>query len=306
MLRRSTPVRIGTRGSDLALAQTRAVITRLQAGFPALRCQEVVLSTHGDRAAEAPFSAVGSRGIFARDIEDAIRDGSVDLAVHSLKDLESDLPDGLMIGAMLPRADARDALAAAGGYTLATLPKGARLATSSIRRTAILHHIRPDLRIEPIRGNVPTRLRKAQALELDGVVLACAGLDRLGLAVAISERLAVETMLPEAGQGAIAVELRRADTDLREMLTVLHDPSTAACCAAERACVRQLAGSCRTPISAYAVRQAEQLWLRALVCSVDGTRSLWAEERGMLKAPEALGGAVADELLRAGAADLLG
>jgi hydroxymethylbilane synthase len=306
MLRRSTSVRIGTRGSDLALAQTRTVISLLQAGRPALSCQEVVLSTHGDRAAEAPFSAVGSRGIFARDIEDALRDGSVDLAVHSLKDLESDLPDGLMIGAVLPRADARDALAAAGGYTLATLPQGARLATSSIRRTAILHRIRPDLRIEPIRGNVPTRLRKAQALGLDGVVLACAGLDRLGLAVAISERLAVETMLPEAGQGAIAVELRQADADLREMLSVLHDPWTAACCAAERACVRRLAGSCLTPIAAYAVRQADRLWLRALVCSPDGARSLWAEERGMPDAAGALGGAVADELLRAGAAGLLG
>jgi len=300
-----TSIRIGTRGSDLALAQTRTVIQLLQIGFPALRCQEVVLSTHGDRASEAPFSAVGSRGIFARDIEDALQNGGVDLAVHSLKDLESDLPDGLTVGAMLPRADARDALAAAGEYTLATLPPGARLATSSIRRTALLRHARPDLRVEPIRGNVPTRLRKAQTLGLDGVVLACAGLDRLGLAAEISERLTVETMLPEAGQGAIAVELRQEDEELQEMLAVLHDPLTAACCAAERACIRQLEGSCRTPIAAYAERQADEVWLRALVCSPDGERLLWAEERGMLKAPEALGRAVADELLRAGAAELL-
>lgn len=302
----STPIRIGTRGSDLALAQTRTVITLLRDGFPGLHCQEVVLSTHGDRAAEAPFSAVGSRGIFARDIEDALREGSVDLAVHSLKDLESDLPDGLIIGAMLPRADARDALAAAGEYTLASLPRGARIATSSIRRTALLRHVRPDLRIEPIRGNVPTRLRKAQALGLDGVVLACAGLDRLDLTASISERLPVETMLPEAGQGAIAVEVRQTDAELLELLTGLHDPTTAACCAAERACVRQLEGSCRMPIAAYAVRQLEQVWLRALVCSPDGERLLQAEQRGTHDAPEALGRAVANELLWAGAAALLG
>lgn len=301
-----TPIRIGTRGSDLALAQTRTVITALRAGFPGLPCQEVVLSTRGDRLAEAPFSAVGSRGIFARDIEDALLGGHVDLAVHSLKDLESDLPEGLIIGAILPRADARDALAAAGGYTLATLPPGARLATSSIRRTALLHRARPDLRIEPIRGNVPTRLRKAHALGLDGVVLACAGLDRLGRAASISERLAVETMLPEAGQGAIAVEVRRADAELQELLTVLHDATTTTCCAAERACVRRLEGNCRTPIAAYAVREAEQLWLRALVCSPDGGRIVQADQRGPHDASERIGLAVADELLRAGAAALLG
>ena len=301
----NAPLRVGTRGSDLALVQTRTVIGLLQAAWPGLRCQEIVLSTRGDRYTDRPFAAVGSRGIFAREIEDALLAGRIDLAVHSLKDLESDLPEGLVIGALPPRADPRDALAAAGSFTLATLPAGARLATSSIRRTALLRRIRPDCQVEPIRGNVPTRLRKAAELQLDGVVLACAGLDRLGLASSISERLSPEVVLPEAGQGAIAVELRGEDAALRELLSAIHDPVTAACCSAERACVRRLEGSCRTPIAAYAVWQDTVLWLRALVCSADGRRQLQAEQRGPSDAPGALGLAVAEVLLQEGAAELL-
>ena len=299
------PLRVGTRGSALALVQTRTVIALLQAAWPGLLCQEVVVSTRGDRYIDRPFAAVGSRGIFAREIEDALLAGRIDLAVHSLKDLESDLPDGLIIGALPLRADPRDALAAAGSCTLATLPSAARLATSSIRRTALLRRSRPDCHVEPIRGNVPTRLRKAAELRLDGVVLACAGLDRLGLASAISERLSPEVILPEAGQGAIAVEVRRDDATRRELLIAIHDPVTAACCSAERACVRRLEGSCRTPMAAYAVWQDTVLWLRALVCTADGRRLLQAEQRGSAAAPEALGLAVAEALLREGAADLL-
>lgn len=300
-----SPIRLGTRGSDLALVQTRSVVAALQAAFPTVRCAEVVLSTRGDRHPDRPFAAVGSRGIFAREIESALLDGRIDLAVHSLKDLESELPAGLMIGAVPPRADARDALAAADGNTLATLPVGARVATSSIRRTALLRHLRPDLRIEPIRGNVPTRLRKASDLGLDGVVLACAGLDRLGAGSAIAERLDPALFLPEAGQGAIAVEVRRADTALRELLAAIDDPPSARCCTAERACARRLEGSCRTPIAAYAESEDGGLWLRALVCSPDGRRVLRAERRDPASAAEALGMAVADELLAAGAGELL-
>jgi hydroxymethylbilane synthase len=297
-------LRIGTRGSALALAQTRSVITALQATFPALPCEEVVIATRGDRQTDRPFAAIGSRGIFAQEIEAALLEGSIDLAVHSLKDLESTLPAGLMIGALPARADARDALAAA-GYTLATLPAGARLATSSIRRTALLRHIRPDLRVEPIRGNVPTRLRKAAELGLDGVVLACAGLDRLGIGTAIAERLDPGVFLPEAGQGAIAVEVRTADSALRDILTSLHDQETAQCCTAERACVQRLEGSCRTPLAAYAEQDAAGLRLRALVCSPDGRQLLRAEQRGAASSPAALGLAVAEQLLAAGAGALL-
>jgi hydroxymethylbilane synthase len=298
-------IRLGTRGSDLALVQTRSVVAALQAAFLSLRCEEVVLSTRGDRHPDRPFAAVGSRGIFAREIEAALLDGRIDLAVHSLKDLESELPAGLLIGAILVRADARDALAAADGNTLATLPVGARVATSSVRRTALLRHLRPDLRIEPIRGNVPTRLRKARDLGLDGVVLASAGLDRLGVGSAIAERLDPALFLPEAGQGAIAVEVRRADTALRELLAAINDPRSARCCTAERACAQRLEGSCRTPIAAYAESEEGGLWLRALVCSPDGRRVLRAEQRGPAAAAEALGVAVADELLAAGASELL-
>ena len=298
-------VRVGTRGSALALVQTRAVIAALLAGQPDLECREVVISTRGDRDVDRPFAAIGSRGIFAQEIEAALLAGRIDLAVHSLKDLASDLPNGLMIGAVPPRADPRDALAAAGANTLTTLPPGACLATSSIRRAALLRHLRPDLRIEPIRGNVPTRLRKARDLGYDGVVLACAGLDRLGLGEAIAERLDPAVYLPEAGQGAIAVEVRSADAEMRDQLMSISDPVTAACCAAERACVRRLEGSCRTPIAAYAVHDEAGLWLRGLVCSPDGQRLLQVERRGDIGSPEALGLTVAEELLVAGAAELL-
>jgi hydroxymethylbilane synthase len=298
-------IRVGTRASDLALVQTRSVIAAVQAACPTARCEEVVLSTRGDRHPDRPFAAIGSRGIFAREIEAALLDGRIDLAVHSLKDLESDLPAGLMIGAILVRADARDALAAADGNTLATLPVGARVATSSIRRAALLRHLRPDLQIEPIRGNVPTRLRKARDLGLDGVVLACAGLDRLGAGSAIAERLDPALFLPEAGQGAIAVEVRRADLALRDLLAAINDPLAALCCTAERACAQRLEGSCRTPIAAYAEVDENGLWLRALVCSPDGRQVLRVEQRGPASAAQALGVAVADELLAAGASKLL-
>lgn len=298
-------IRLGTRGSELALVQTRSVIAALRAAFPAASYEEVIITTRGDRHPDRPFAAIGSRGIFAREIEAALLDGRIDLAVHSLKDLESEQPEGLSIGAVPTRADARDGLAAAGGKTLATLPTGARVATSSIRRTALLRHLRPDLRIEPIRGNVPTRLRKASDLGLDGVILACAGLDRLGAGSAISERLDPAVFLPEAGQGAIAVQLRSADTALRDLVTVIDDPRSARCCAAERACVRRLEGSCRTPIAAYAQWDNSRLWLRALVCSTAGRRVLQAEERGPASEAEALGFAVAGQLLAAGASELL-
>lgn len=298
-------VRVGTRGSALALVQTRAVIAALQVEQPGIEWQEVVISTRGDRDVDRPFAAIGSRGIFAQEIEAALLAGRIDLAVHSLKDLASELPNGLMIGAVPRRADPRDALAAADAYTLTTLPPGACLATSSIRRAALLRHVRPDLRIEPIRGNVPTRLRKARDLGYDGVVLACAGLDRLGLGAAIAERLDPAAFLPEAGQGAIAVEVRTADADMRDRLAGINDPMTAACCAAERACVRRLEGSCRTPIAAYAEHTESGLWLRGLVCSPDGHLLLQAERRGVAGSPEALGLSVAEELLRAGAAEVL-
>jgi hydroxymethylbilane synthase len=298
-------VRVGTRGSALALVQTRAVIAALQGEQPGLEYQEVVLSTRGDRDVDRPFAAIGSRGIFAEEIEAGLLAGRIDLAVHSLKDLAGDLPDGLMIGAVPRRADPRDALVGTDGRTLATLPPGARLATSSIRRAALLRHARFDLRIEPIRGNVPTRLRKVRELGYDGAVLACAGLDRLGLGAAIAQRLDPAVILPEAGQGAIAVEVRTADAAMRDLLAGINDPVTTARCAAERACVRRLEGSCRTPIAAYAEHEEHDLWLRALVCSTDGRRLLRAERRGAAGAPEALGLAVAEELLQAGAAELL-
>lgn len=298
-------LRVGTRGSSLALVQTRSVTVALQAAYRDLQIEEVVISTRGDRLLDRPFAAVGSRGIFARELEAALLKGQIDLAVHSLKDLESAMPAELLLGAIPPRADPRDALVAAPGATLATLPPACRIATSSIRRAALLRHLRPDVRLEAIRGNVPTRLNTARERGLDGLILACAGLDRLGRADAIAERLDPAVFLPEAGQGAIAVQIRAGDAALRAMLAPLDDPATAACCRAERACAGQLEGSCQTPIAAYATHQADGLHLTALVCAADGGRLLREEGSGPAAAPEALGRAVAMRLLAAGAADLL-
>lgn len=298
-------LRVGTRGSALALVQARSVIAALQAAYQELRLEEVVISTRGDRLTDRPFAAVGNRGIFARDIEAALLAGQIDLAVHSLKDLESDMPPGLTFGAIPTRADPRDALVAALGTTLATLPPACRIATSSVRRAALLRHLRPDVRIEAIRGNVPTRLNAARERGLDGLILACAGLDRLGRSDVIAERLDPALFVPEAGQGAIAVQIRAEDTALRASLATLHDPDTAVCCRAERACARHLEGNCQTPIAAYATRQAGALRLAALVCSPDGRRVLREEGVGSADAPERLGRTVATQLLAGGAAELL-
>lgn len=281
------------------------MVAALTAAHPEVRCEEVIIRTRGDRFSDRPFAAVGSRGIFARDIEAALLDGAIDLAVHSLKDLETAEQAGLTIGALPARADPRDALVSPAGYRLANLPLGARVGTSSIRRTALLLHHRPDLQVEPIRGNVPTRLQKARELGYTALVLAAAGLDRLDLADAITERLDPADFLPEAGQGAIAVQVRAADQRLRDLVAPLHDPATAACCLAERACAAALAGSCQTPIAAHAQFAGSALRLDALVCSPDGRRLIRRQANGDPAQPEELGRQLAATLLAAGAAAVL-
>jgi hydroxymethylbilane synthase len=281
-----------TRRSALALAQCRAFVDRVRAARPDVELVELQIVTSGDKIQDRPLSEVGGKGLFVKEIEEALLDGRADFAVHSIKDVPGVLPDGLSLACVPARVDPRDALVAPRHRTLEALPHGARVGTSSLRRMVALRAARPDLVVVPMRGNVDTRLRKVGAGECDAIVLAMAGLTRLGLEGRATEPLAPEVMLPAVGQGALGVETRTDDADTRRLLASLHDGITATCVAAERGVMIALQGDCRTPIAAYAeegsmvpdepgyeprggVRRA--LRLRAFAAEPDGT-GLRAEE----------------------------
>ena len=245
------PVRVGTRGSPLALAQTELALSRLRAAHPSVAFELVIVTTQGDADRTAPLAGMGL-GVFVSEIERRLATGDIDLAVHSLKDLPSTLPDGMAIGAIPERADPRDALVSHLGHPLAQLPAGARIGTSSPRRAAQIAGQRPDLTIVPIRGNVETRLRKAAGAECDAAILAAAGLHRLNLAHAITQYLPPEQFVPPPGQGALAIEIRAADARMAALVAAAHHPPTAAAVAAERAFLALLGGGCQVPVGAYA------------------------------------------------------
>ena len=267
----SSPLRIGTRGSPMALYQAGLVRDRLGTAHPGLAVELVPIRTTGDRVLNRQLAEIGGKGLFTKEIEEALLDRRIDLAVHSLKDMETVLPAGLEIGAVLARDDPRDALVSRSGAALADLPQGARIGTASLRRRAQLLRWRGDLELVPIRGNVGTRLDKLAAGEVDALVLALCGLERLGKAGLASEILAPEVMLPAVGQGALALECRAGDLALQQLLAPLNDPASAACVAAERAMLAALDGSCRTPIAGLATITGDRLGLDALLLAPDGS-----------------------------------
>jgi len=281
------PLRIGTRGSPLALWQARHVADALRAVFPALAApgaiEIVEIRTTGDRVQDRLLAEIGGKGLFAKEIEEALAEGRIDIAVHSMKDVETVLADGFVIAAVLERADPRDAWIAPGGASglrLDDLPAGARVGTASLRRKAQILARRPDLVVVPFRGNVGTRLGKLEAGEAEATLLAKAGLDRLGMTDCITEPLSPEKMLPAAAQGAVGVEARAGDVDLVAALARIDHAPTATCIRAERALLAALDGSCRTPIGAIAaLDQSGGLRLEGLLASEDGERS-WRVERG--------------------------
>jgi hydroxymethylbilane synthase len=295
-------LRIGTRGSALALYQANLVRDRLHAAHPALAesgaLDVVPIRTTGDREQKRQLAEIGGKGLFTKEIEEALVERNIDLAVHSLKDMETHLPAGLAIGCVLPRGDPRDAFLSRDGTRLIDLPRGGRIGTASLRRTAQLLRLRPDLAVSPMRGNVDTRLAKLVAGEADGLVLALSGLQRLERTEAITEILEPETMLPAVAQGALAVECRADDDAVLQMLQALHDCDSAACVTAERSLLAALDGSCRTPIAALARIAGRRLTLDAILLSPDGK----SERRGSLYgAPtdaEALGAGLGAELRR--------
>jgi len=297
-------IRIATRKSPLAKWQANHVAGLLRAREPGVEVVLHELSTRGDRILEVPLAQVGGKGLFVKEIEDALLAGDAQIAVHSMKDLPAVLAAGLVMAAVPEREDPRDALCSPRWKTLSALPRGARVGTSSLRRAAQLKALRPDLHTEVVRGNVETRLRKASE-GLDAVVLAYAGLRRLGLAEHATQVFSPEEMLPAVAQGALALEARGDDAETLARLAPLEDPDTRVRIEAERALLRRLEGGCQIPIAGHATVAGGTVRLRALVASVDGTQVIRGERSGPVGAAAAVGEALAEELLGKGAAALV-
>ena len=292
------PLKIGTRGSTLALIQAEQVRSDLLSshGLDADAVEIVVIKTTGDRVTDRPLSEIGGKGLFTKEIERALRDGEIDVAVHSMKDVATVLPDGMEMAAYLPREDPRDAFLSPKAATIRDLPQGAVVGSSSIRRQAQLKRIRPDLEVVMYRGNVDTRLRRLRDGEVDATILALAGLRRMGLEGEVTEAVAVDDMLPAVAQGAIGIEIRSADTATAELVRALnHEPTETVVCA-ERAMLRVLDGSCKTPIAGHARATGDRIHLAGMALTPDGGECHEAELEGTASDPDGLGVALGEEI----------
>lgn len=298
-------LRIATRKSPLALWQAEHVRSLLRKTFPDLDIDLLPMSTQGDKLLDAPLAKVGGKGLFIKELEHALLTGDADIAVHSLKDVPMEIPDGLAMPVFLARGDPHDGLVCDRHDSLASLPAGARVGTSSLRRQCQLLASRPDLEVVTIRGGVHTRLAKLDAGEFDALLLAVAGLRRLGLGKRVREVIAPELILPAVGQGVLGIECRQGDERVASLVAMLNDADSAACVSAERAMNQKLGGGCQVPIAGFAELDAEELVLRALVASIDGTRVLRANGRAPRGQGVLLGASVADDLLSQGAGEIL-
>ena len=298
-------LRLGSRGSPLALWQAHHVADQLRARWPRLVVDLSIVETQGDRSTEAELTMGSATGIFVREIESALLSGAIDLAVHSLKDLPTETPQGLALAATPPRHDARDALVCRTADSVAGLPHGASVATGSPRRRSQLLNARPDLRCVPVRGNVDTRLRKLELGTFDALILAVAGIERLGLTQVPYTPIPLAMFLPAPGQGALAIELRADDASTRRYVGPLDDSDTAATVAAERAFLAALGAGCLAPAGAFATVAADRLELDAMVGTPDGTRLLRQRSEGARGQADELGAALARRLLDAGGDDIL-
>ncbi len=300
-----TTIKIGTRGSALALVQANWVKDKLSKQFPDLTIELEIIETKGDKILDVPLANVGGKGLFVKEIEEAVLDGRAHLAVHSIKDVPAEFPEGLGIVAVAEREDFRDVLVSRDGLKLDELPSGARIGTSSLRRRAQLLNRRPDLKIESIRGNVETRLSKIVTENLDGVILAAAGLNRLGLAHKITQHLEPGVMLPAIGQGALGLETRMDDKVVLVIISFLDHRDTAVCVKAERAFLERLEGGCHVPIAALGVLKKDRLQLTGLVADPDGRKCLRDRLEAEPEEAEELGKSLAEELLDRGADKIL-
>lgn len=298
-------IRIATRKSALALWQAEYVKARLEASHPGISVSLVPMVSRGDKLLDSPLAKIGGKGLFVKELETALMENEADIAVHSMKDVPMEFPEGLGLYCICEREDPRDAFVSNHFDSLDALPPGSVVGTSSLRRQAQLLARRPDLKIQFLRGNVNTRLAKLDAGDYDAIILAAAGLIRLGFGERIRASMGVEESLPAGGQGAVGIECRTGDTELHQLLQCMNDPQTAVRVSAERALNRHLKGGCQVPIACYAVLEGDQLWLRGLVGQPDGTLMLRAEGRAPAAQAEALGIKVAEELLAQGAEQIL-
>lgn len=296
---------LGSRGSKLALWQTEYVASQLKKAEPGLRIDIKTIKTTGDKILDVALSRIGDKGLFTKEIERELLNGSIDMAVHSMKDLPSDLGNGLCLGAVLERENPEDVLLSREGLRFEELPQGAVIGTSSLRRIAQIRGLRKDIKLVDMRGNVETRIRKMQEENLDGIVLAYAGVKRLGFEELICDVLPRKVLLPAVGQGAIAVEAREGDSDKLELLKKINHDNTFLATRAERAFLRVLEGGCQVPIGCYAEIQGENIIIEGLVASLDGRQVFRGSKRGNCNEALPLGEQLAGELLQMGAARVL-
>ena len=294
-------IKIGTRGSKLALWQANWVKSALTVGNPSLSIELVPIKTKGDKILDVALAKVGGKGLFVKEIEEALLDGHIDLAVHSMKDMPSEIPNGLCIGAIPQRETPQDVLISRKGLLLSQLGQNARIGTSSLRRTAQLLHARPDLVILPLRGNLDTRLKKLESENLDAIILAAAGVKRLGLEHRINEYLNETVMLPAVGQGALCIEIRENDPEIKSIITPLEHHETRTVVLGERAFLNRLEGGCQVPIAAHGKIETNRFTLCGLVATVDGTTVIRETLSGHKDSSERIGATLADRLIEMGA-----
>ena len=298
-------VRIATRRSPLAMWQAEYVRDQLQQNHPGLEVEFVKMVTQGDKILDTPLAKVGGKGLFVKELEVGMLDGIADIAVHSMKDVPMAFPEGLHLAVICPREDPRDAFVSNSYKSLEALPQGARVGTSSMRRTCQLRELRPDLNILDLRGNVNTRLKKLDDGEYDAIILAAAGLIRLEFESRIAQYIEPEVSLPAVGQGAVGIECREGDERIHQLLACLNDETTSIRVRAERAMNNRLEGGCQVPIGGYSLLEGDEIWLRALVGRPDGSEMIRGEIRGPIAESEALGEQLAEDLLSRGAAEIL-
>ena len=298
-------INVGTRGSRLALTQTNSVVERIQKAAPDLIADITVIKTSGDIMQDVSLAQIGGQGVFVKEIEEALLSGGIDLAVHSMKDVPGETPEGLMFAAILPREDMRDVLVSRGNIKMEFMPRGARIGTGSLRRGAQIKAMLPDLEIVPLRGNIDTRLKKIETENLTGIILAAAGMKRLGYVQKITQFLPIELMLPAVGQGVLGLQIRKTDTELLKVLAKLNHEQTATEVTAERSYLRALGGGCRLPIAAYGLIEKQRLTLEGLLAAPNGSSVIRDKVWGELGEAEELGRKLADMILEKGGRKLL-
>jgi len=298
-------LKIGTRGSKLALTQTNFVADKLKKATPDAEVEICIIKTGGDIMQDVSLLTIGGQGVFVKEIEEALLSNKIDLAVHSMKDVPGDIPEGLMFAAILPREDIRDVLVSRNNIKMEFLPKGAKIGTGSQRRGAQIKAILPDINIVPLRGNIQTRINKIETENLTGVILAAAGMKRMGLAEKITQFLPVETMLPAVGQGALGLQVRKTDVELAKACAALNDATTAVEIAAERAFLRTLGGGCRLPIAALGKLDGQMLTLEGMVAAPNGSTMIREKISGTIKDAEEMGKKLAQIVLDKGGKRLM-